>query len=125
MKIPWKLIAVAVGVLIVLVMIAYPNQVAKKYFGMLVDQIRVDQSNIVKTLEESVTKREIEIADLEQQIEINRMQQIQVRAENDRLKGRLLELQTQRETIVVSGDPDRIVDELRRLGFSSARRGCK
>ncbi len=121
----WKVILVAVGVLILIVMVAYPNQIAKKYLGMLIDQIRVDQSNIVKTLEETVTKREMEIADLEKQVEINRAQQVQVRAESERLKGRVLELQGQRETIVISGDPDRIVDELRRLGFSTAHRGCK
>ena len=121
----WKLILMGAAALIIIAVMARADQAAKKYLAILINQIRVDQSNVVKTLEETVTKSEREIADLEQQIEINRIQQIQVRAENERLKRRALELQTQREAVVISGDPDRIIDELRRLGFRSARRGCR
>jgi len=118
----WKLILIGITTLLILIWIGSATGTSIKLWNMLVDQIRTDQSKVVKILEQTVTERELEIADLERQVEANRQQQFQVRAENDRLKGSIRELQIKREAVVVSGDPDRIVDELHRLGFQSAGR---
>ncbi len=95
---------------------------SRKFYGIALDQLRTDQSRVVKTLEEIVTQREKELADLYQEMERLKQQQALARAETERLKGKIRELQNQRDTIVVPGDPDRIVDELRRRGIGSAHR---
>jgi TolA-binding protein len=124
-RVHWKLILIGIAAIVVMVWIGSVTGTNRKLFGALLDQIRVDQSRVVKTLEETLIQREYEIADLQQQVQINERKQSQVRAENERLIGIVNGLQTQRKTIIISGDPDRIVAELRRLGFGSARRGCR
>src|SRR4030042_1357447 len=109
MKVKWNLIGAII--LVIFLLVGSLTGTNRKLLNMAIDQLRIDQSNVIKTLEKAVTEREREIADLEKQVEINRAQQAQVRAENDRLKGRIFEIQAQRETISISGDPDRIVDE--------------
>ncbi len=96
--------------------------VSRKLYDTALDQLRVDQTRVVRTLEEIVTQREKELADLYQEMERLKQQQALARAETERLKGKIRELQNQRDTIVVPGDPDRIVDELRRRGIGSAHR---
>jgi TolA-binding protein len=121
-RLHWKLILIGIAAIVILVWIGSVTGTNRKLFNMALNQIRTDQSKVVKVLEDQVTSYEQEIANLEAQLQATKKQQMAVRQENERLKGRVLEIQTKRETVVVSGDPDRIVIELRRLGFSSAKR---
>lgn len=95
---------------------------SRKLYDMALDNLRIDQSKIVETLEEIITERERELANIYEELERVKQQQVQARAETERLKGKIRELQAQRENILVPGDPDRLVDELRRFGIGSAHR---
>ena len=72
---------------------------------------------------------EMEIARLQGEVERLQVEKAAVQAqatqsasEVTRLKGRINDLQTQLQNIVVSNDPDRILDDLRKLGFRSVKR---
>jgi len=121
-KIPsWGWLALAIGILWVWQSLSGWAATSKLY-NMALDNLRQDQSRIVRILEETVTERERELANLYEELDRVKQQQVQARAETEKLKGRIRELQAQRENIVVPGDPDRLVDELRRMGLSSAKR---
>lgn len=95
---------------------------SRKLYDMVLDNLRLDQNKIVKTLEQTITDREKELAGLYEELDRIKEQQAQARAETERLKGKIHELQVQRENIVVPGDPDLLVDELRRHGLRSVHR---
>jgi len=95
---------------------------SKKLYNMALDNLRTDQSRIVKTLEENQTMYENEIQKLQSELERIKSQQAVVKAENERLKGKVSELQAQRENIIVSSDPDILVNDLHKLGIKSAIR---
>ncbi len=128
-KIPWWSWAV---VLIVIVLI-WQNltgwAAARQIYKQALDNLRQDQSRVVEALQENQKMYEAEIANL--QAEKERLQKekatvqrqaIESAIEVSRLKGRIGELQTQLQNIIVSDDPDRILDDLRRMGISSIRR---
>lgn len=94
----------------------------KNLWNLFMDQIRTDQSKIIKTLEENMQYYEKEIMRLQQELENNLKQQAKIRAENETLKEKINELQNQRQVISVPSDADGIVDELHRLGIGSAHR---
>ena len=121
-KIPWwAWLALAIAILFLWQ--SFSGWAAtRKLYDMALDNLRQDQSRIVRILSETITEREKELAGLYEELDRIKAQQIQARAETEKLKGRIRELQAQRENIVVPGDPDRIVDELRRHGISSAHR---
>jgi seryl-tRNA synthetase len=95
---------------------------SRKLYDMALDNLRVDQSKIVETLGGIITERERELATIYEELDRVKQQQAQARAETEKLKGKIRELQAQRENILVPEDPDRLVDELRRFGISSAHR---
>lgn len=95
---------------------------SRKLYDMALDNLRHDQNKIIETLEEALTEREKELANLYQDLHLLKTQQAQARAETEKLKGKIRELQVQRENILVPVDPDRLVDELRRFGIGSAHR---
>jgi hypothetical protein len=94
----------------------------RKLYNMALDNLRVDQSRVVEVLEGALADREKELANLYGELERLKVQQTQAKAETERLRGKIRELQAQRENIIVPGDPDRLVDELRKRGISSAHR---
>lgn len=121
-KIPWWLWIGA----FVAVFLIWQNlsgwAMSRKLYDMALDNLRQDQSKIVRILEETITEREREIAGLEVEIQDVKKQRAVAQAENERLKGKISELQSQRENIVVPSDPGGIVTELRGLGFGSVYR---
>ena len=121
-KIPWwGWLALAIAILFLWQSLS-GWAATRKLYDMALDNLRADQVKIIETLQEALTEREKELQDLYAEVARVKQQQVQARAETERLKGRIRELQTQRENIVVPGDPDRLVDELCRMGFSSAKR---
>jgi len=95
---------------------------SSKLYNMALDDLRVDQTKIVRTLEQTVTEREKELADVYSQLEIIKKRQIVVQIEVERLRGKINELQRQRESYVAPSDPDGLVNELHKLGIGSAHR---
>jgi len=118
----WKAIGIAIVILIVLGWVGSLTGMNRKLFNMALDNFRTDQSRIVRILEETVTERERELAHVYGELDRVKQQQVQAQAETERLRGKIREIQNQRESIVVPSDPDRLVDELHRLGFKSVHR---
>lgn len=124
--IKWGIIgAVLIGIALYL----YYSGIASGAFHAALDQLRADQGNVVKVKEENEKMYETEIIRLQGEVEQIRKEKatlqaekVQVANERDALKGWINELQTKREIIVVSDDPDRIIDDLRKLGLSGIRR---
>lgn len=121
-KLHWKFILFGIGALVVLVWIGSVTGMNSKLYNMALDNLRQDQGKIVKILEEIVTEREKELATVYEQLERVKQQQAVAQAETERLKGKISELQAQRDNISIPSDPDRLVDELHRMGLGSASR---
>lgn len=127
-KVPWWGWVVAVIVVILLWQTMTGWAMARKYYGMMLDQLRDDQSRVIEVLEENMKDYEQQILDLQKQIEANKKSQASVRAENERLKiiigeknAQILALEREREAITVPRDPDKLVGELHRMGYRTAR----
>ncbi len=117
--------AILIGVALYL----YHSGVAAGAFRAVLDRLREDQSKVVKAHEENEKMYEAEITRLQGEVDRIQKEKATLRAEKDQvaserdvLKGKIRELQTKREIIVVSDDPDRIIDDLRKLGLSGIRR---
>ncbi len=124
--IKWGIIgAVLIGIALYL----YYSGVVSGAFRAVLDELRTDQSKVIGVKEENEKMYEAEITRL--QGEVDRVEKekatlqaekIQVANERDALKGWINELQTKREIIAVSDAPDRIIDDLRKLGLGGIRR---
>ncbi len=121
-KIPWWGWIVGILIALYLWQVLTGWAYSSKLFNMALDHIREDQSQIIKDRDKDIKECEDDIQKLHEQVATNQKQQVLVRAENERLKGRIRELQTQRENIIIPSDPDRLVDLLHSMGFSSERR---
>ena len=128
MKIPWKWIIIG-AVLVGVALYLYYSGVAAGAFRAVLDQLRSDESRVIKVHEENEKMYEDEITRLQGEVDqvkkekaTLQAEKIQVANERDALKGWINELQTKRDIIVVSDDPDRIIDDLRKLGLSGIRR---
>lgn len=95
---------------------------SKKLYNMALDQLREDQSDIIKAKDEWIASCEQEIQNLQRKVEANQRQQATLRAENEKLKGRIHELEIAQANINVPTDPDALVDDLRKHGLGSAHR---
>ena len=122
----WVIVALAILLLVNQISASIGN---RSMFNLVLDQIRTDQSGVVQTLEQNMKGYEAEIQRLTGEIDIVRQGQSIVRAENERLRGvvsekdaEIIALRRERETIIVSTDPDVLVNDLRGLGFRSARK---
>lgn len=120
----WAWVALLVACFVGLLLWQYTSgwSEARRLHNLLVGNLREDQSNIIRVKEENEKMYEAEIAKLEVElIEIKRKESA-ARAEVTRLQRRNRELQIARENIVVPSDPDALVNDLRLMGFRSARR---
>jgi peptidoglycan hydrolase CwlO-like protein len=102
---------------------------SRKLYSMALDTIREDQSQVVETLQENQKMYEEEIARLQSEKERLQKEKALVQAqaiasaeEVTRLKGKIGALQYQIDHIIISDNPDRILDDLHRLGILSIRR---
>jgi peptidoglycan hydrolase CwlO-like protein len=111
----WKKwwIWVAAAIIIILVWQTISGwSLSGKLCNMLVNQIQTDQSNIIKEKDKWISDCEKEISNLQTKL-------VSVVAENQRLKGKVNEIQSRRENIVVPNDPAGIISDLHKMGFSS------
>jgi hypothetical protein len=94
----------------------------RKIYNIALDQLRGDQSAILQGKDEWINVCEQEIQNLQNKIEANQKQQATLRIENEKLKGRVRDLENAQENIVVPTDPDALIDNLRKHGLGSAHR---
>lgn len=127
MNFKWLLIGIVVlGILILVGSLTGAN---RKLFDMTLDGLRADQSKVVETqaqnekwYESEIKKLNDEKDQLQKQRDNLHVEKVQLASERDALKGWINELQKKRDTVIVSDDPDRIIDDLRKLGIGSIRR---
>jgi peptidoglycan hydrolase CwlO-like protein len=128
-RVPWWAWAV---VLIVIVLI-WQNltgwAAARQVYTQALDNLRADQTRVVEALQENQKMYEAEIVRLQSEKERLQKEKVAIQkqaiesaVEVSRLKGKIGELQTQLQNIIVSDNPDLILDDLRRMGISSVRR---
>lgn len=121
-KLHWKLILFGIGALVVLIWIGSVTGMNSKLYDMALNNLRQDQGKIVKTLEGIVTEREKELASVYEQLDRVKQQQAMASAESERLRGKIRDLQNQRENIIVPVDADSLVIDFRQRGIGSAHR---
>ena len=124
-KVPWWGY-VATIVFVIIVWQQMSNwALSKKYYNMLLDNLRTDQSQIVKDQKDWIKQCEDEIARVEAEKEQIRLSKIalekkdkQSMAEIARLIGRNHDLQDRIDRIVTSDDPDKLLEDLRSRGIN-------
>jgi len=128
-KIPlWGWIAIAIAILFLVNYIS-SRALNRSLFNLALDQIREDKTGVVQQRDEWIATCEKQILDLQKDVErvqkekaIEKARAAQSAAEVVRLKGRINALQVQIDNIVVSHDPDAVLDSLRKQGIRSIRR---
>jgi len=128
-KVPWwGWIAIAIAILF-LVNYASSRALNRSLFNMALDQLREDQGQVIQRKDEWIKTCEDQILDLQKDVEkvqkekaIERARAAESAAEVVRLKGRIDELQFKIDNIVVSNDPDIVLDSLRKQGIRSIKR---
>ena len=128
-KVPWwGWIAIAIAILF-LVNYASSRALNRSLFNMALDQLREDQCQVIQRKDEWIKTCEDQILDLQKDVEkvqkekaIERARAAESAAEVVRLKGRIDELQFKIDNIVVSNDPDIVLDSLRKQGIRSIKR---
>jgi peptidoglycan hydrolase CwlO-like protein len=128
-KIPlWGWIAIAIAILF-LANYASSRALNRSLFNMALDQLREDRTGVVQQRDEWIATCEKQILDLQKDVErvqkekaIEKARAAQSAAEVVRLKGRINALQVQIDNIVVSHDPDAVLDSLRKQGIRSIKR---
>ena len=102
---------------------------SSKLYDMALDNLRQDESQVIKdkdewikSCEEEITKLRTENEQIEKEKAILRVENNKLIAERNGYKERIRELQTARETSVVPSDADSIVAEYHKFGFRSVRR---
>ncbi len=127
MKIPWKWIIIGM-IMLGIGLYLYYSGMARGALNKMIDQLRVDQGRVVEVKEQNEKMYEDEISRLQEEVERNKKdkeilqgEKAQVANERDALKGWIRELQTKKEIIVVSDDPNTIIGDLRKHGFPTVR----
>lgn len=127
-KIPWWG-WVGIGVAILLIVNSASSYLYKRsLFNFALDNLRQDKTAIVEDLNENLKIKNQSIADLKKQVIEVQKKEAAAQAESERLRrldlekdDQILALKKERAAIVVSGDPDHLVDELHKMGYQSAR----
>jgi len=127
-KIPWWGWVGAVIIIVVVWQSFSGWAMSRRLYNVAIDQLREDQSSIVQQKDEWIRAREKQILDFQGEIDKIRSEKVSERAkaaesaaEVVRLREKIYELQFKIDHIIVSNDPDRIIDSLRRQGIRSIR----
>ena len=122
----WKLLAISIGVIVLLFWIGSVTGTNSKLFNMALDNLRTDQSRIIKTLEENMTSYENEITNLQEQVARVQKDKASIQAQANqsnieiaRLKGKIYELQDALDRIRISDNPDAVIEDLHNYGIKS------
>ena len=97
---------------------------SSKLYNMALNNLRTDQTKVIRTLEQIITQREAELSDLYKKVGAVQKQSTVAQAESERLRklvneknAEIAKLQREREVVVVPVDPDMLVDEFRKRGY--------
>jgi hypothetical protein len=118
MKVPWKLIILGVGALLIIVVIAYGGTGYK----MVSDWIVADQAEIQQELEREVVRLGEEQSQYIKQVAQLKKEKSLLNQQYKVLEGRYANLENQFANIIIPGTPDDLVLAFRKRGFSSAIR---
>jgi len=121
-KLPWWFYLAAAVTIFILWQSVSGWAASRKLYDMALDNLRHDQSRVVEVLEANAKMYESELMRVTRELEQLKQQQAAVRAENQRLIGRIHELEEGRDNIVVPVDLGQLVDGFRKLGLGSAQR---
>ena len=128
-KIPWWGWGIIILSVFLIINFASSRALNRSLFNMALDQLREDQTEIVQQRDEWIATCEKQILDLQKDVErvqkekaIEKVRAAQSAAEVVRLKGRIDVLQDQIDNIIVSHDPDAVLDSLRKQGIRSIKR---
>lgn len=101
---------------------------SSKLYKMALDNFRQDQTEIIQRKNEWIAVCEKEIVDMQKKIEQIQKEKskiqgevVKLNQEKEILTGRIYDLEQRRQAIIISNDPDTIIDDLRKLGFKSIR----
>ena len=102
---------------------------SRKLYGMALDNLRKDESRVIRDKDEWIKVCESAILDLKKEVDKIEREKARVQLEANqsavevaRLKGRINELQEMLKRIVISNDPDVVINDLKRYGLRSIRR---
>jgi len=102
---------------------------SRKLYGMALDNLRKDESRVIRDKDEWIKVCESAILDLKKEVDKIGREKARVQLEANqsavevaRLKGRINELQEMLKRIVISNDPDVVINDLKRYGLRSIRR---
>jgi peptidoglycan hydrolase CwlO-like protein len=115
----WKWILI--GIVLVGIYFFYESWISGR-IQKAVSDLRQDQSKVIADKEAYVRSCEKEISDLYGQIQINREIIRNLQSQRNSLQGQIDAVESRRQNIIVSSNPDDLVLELRKLGFSSVER---
>lgn len=128
-KIPlWGWIAIVIGVLFLM---NYASSIVmnRNLFNIALDGIRKDQTQALQERDEQLnlvrSERELlkrQIGEVQKEKEAMRQRAIQSEQRVIQLEGENETLRNKISSIVVSDDPDRIIDDLNKAGFKSIKR---
>jgi hypothetical protein len=129
LKLHWKAVLVGVVVVVILVWIGSVTGTNRKLYGMLLSDLYEDRDKIIADQKAHIRDCEDEISKLAVEKEAIKKEKVkyqtlasQSAAEIARLEEGNRELERKLRSIVVSGDPDLIIDDLRKRGLSTIRR---
>ncbi len=129
LKLHWKAVLVGVVALIVFVWIGSVTGTNRKLYGMLLanlyedrDKIIADQQTYIKDCEDEISRLAVEKETIKQEKLKYQALASESAAEIARLEEGNRELEKKLRSIVVSGDPDLIIDDLRKRGLGTIRR---
>jgi hypothetical protein len=102
---------------------------SSKLYDMALDNLRQDLSKVVERDKEYIKDCENEVLRLQEKVTTTETEKIVYKLKSQksetevlRLRGEINDLQGKLDNIVVSNDPDRIVDDLNKLGYGPIRR---
>ena len=128
-KVPWWGWVVIVIAVLFLVNYVSSRALNRSLFNLALDQFREDQGQVIQQRDEWIATCEKQILDLQKDIDriqkekaVEKGKAATSAAEVVRLKGRIDELQFKIDNIVVSNDPDIVLDSLRKQGIRSIKR---
>lgn len=120
----WVWVAIVVFIIIVWQQMS-SWALSKKLYNMALDNLRTDQSQTIKDKDAWIKQCEDEIARQEKEKEQIRLEKIalekkdkQSMAEIAQLMGRNHDLQDRLDRIIISDDPDRLLEDLRSRGIN-------
>lgn len=126
-KKPWFWIAIIIAGLMVWQLLS-GWATSRKLYNMVLGNLRTDQTQVIRTLEQIITQRETELSDLYKKIETIQKQSVVAQAESERLRrliseknAEIVKLQGEREAVGVPKDLSGLMQEFNEKGYPAQK----